>query len=92
MPLTPQPAVDKALPRKRRHWLLLMLVPLGILGAPFLFFAAKLGTELQSMLTGPVNIWNTTHDSPPAADLAGLLPAFAEERSKAEKARRLRFG
>jgi hypothetical protein len=37
----------------------------------FCFLAAKIGTELQSWLTGPVNVWNTTYGNPTAQDLTG---------------------
>jgi len=53
-----------------KRWLLL-LIPVGILGSPFLLMAMLIGSRLLSALIGPVNVWNITKHVPPVADLAG---------------------
>ena len=71
--------------RAKRRWRVLALVLFGSLAIftifavlfaiPFLAIAMMIGSRLLMILLGPVNVWNMTWRTPPAAELAGYYRA-----------------
>ena len=66
----------------RKRWLLLLLIPVGIAAIPFLVFGMFIGTELLSMVAGPVNIFNTPRRAPSATEIAGYY-RLSKKRDRA---------
>ena len=57
-------------------------IPLGLLAVPFLFIALFAGPAIQTILMGPVNIWNATMSEPPGPDLAGYYQLTDKDRKR----------
>ena len=57
-------------------------IPLALLAVPFLFIALFAGPAIQSLLVGPVNIWNATMSEPPGPDLAGYYQLTDKDRKR----------
>ena len=55
-------------------------IPLVLLAVPFLLLALFAGPAIQTILMGPVNIWNATKSAPPAVDLAGYYQLTDKDR------------
>ena len=61
----------QALGRHISKWWLLLLVPVVLLGIPFLLLEFIVGSHIVGGVFGPPAIWERTRRSPPRGDLVG---------------------